>query len=188
MAETRWYVLAAGSNVAPASNLPAALDKLRERVAVRRVSTVVETAPVDAPGTPDFLNAALLVDSELEPGALKREVLRPIEAALGRVRGADPNAPRTIDLDLVLWEGGALEDPDHGVVLPEPDLATLAHLAIPVGELVPDWIDAESGLPLSQIAAGFEGVARRVELDGWDSPSRASGSEAERAPSPDGAL
>ncbi len=167
MTEGAWMVIAAGSNVEPARNLPAALRRLERQLGVESVSAIYETPPVDAPGTPDFWNAALLVRSELPPARVKLEVLRPIEAELGRVRGDDPNAPRPIDLDLVLWSGGPLEDPEAGLRLPDPDLAELAHLAIPASEVVPGWVPPGSGHTLAELAARFSGQAIPVEIEEW---------------------
>ena len=170
MPERGWLVVAAGSNIEPERNLPAALRRLRTRLEVERLSAIYRTPPVEAPGTPDFWNAAIRVRTDLAPGVVKHEILRPIEAELGRVRGDDPNAPRTIDLDLVLWSGGALDDRADKVRLPEPDLARVAHLAVPVAEVAPGWVDPTSGASLAVVAAGFAGRAERVELrspDDW---------------------
>ncbi len=164
------FVLGVGSNIEPASNLAAALERLRAETSVLAVSRVYQTAPVEAPGTPDFLNAAVLVSSRLSPARLKLELLRPIEAALGRRRGADRNAPRPIDLDIVLWTGGELEDQRHGLRLPDSDLTTFAHLALPVSELVPGWIDPRSGRTLAEIASGLSQPFRIVEVPGWGPP------------------
>lgn len=167
MSDEAWLVIAVGSNIDPGRHLPDALRKVGARLEVDRVSALYRTPAVDAPGTPDFWNAAIRVRSNLEPARMKHEILRPIEAELGRQRGADPNAPRTIDLDLVLWSGGAVEDEERGVSLPDPGLTTLAHLAVPVAEVAPDWIDPVSGVPLAGLATRFRGRAARVERDDW---------------------
>ena len=119
-------VVAFGSNIEPERFLPAAVRELARRVRLLAVSPVYQTPPVGAPGTPPFLNGALLVETSLSPRELRWQVLRPIEAALGRVRGEDPNAPRTVDLDLVLYEGRVCAEPD--LELPAPDV-------LPVGAL-----------------------------------------------------
>ncbi len=167
MTDAAWMVVAAGSNIEPERNLPAALERLRRRLEVEAVSAIYETPPVGAPGTPNFWNAALRVRSELSPARVKLEVLRPIEADLGRVRGDDPNAPRPIDLDLVLWSRGALEDPGAALRLPDPGLTRHAHLAIPASEVVPGWVDSASGRTLAQLAAALRERATRVETENW---------------------
>ncbi len=126
-------VIAIGSNIEPEKHLPTAIAALSEYVYIRAFSGVYETPPVGAPGTPPFLNMAVLVETDLTPAALRARVLRPIEQRLGRVRQPDPNAPRTIDLDLVLYrEGGR-------VCVVDADVAHYAHVAIPVAEIAPDW-------------------------------------------------
>ena len=64
----------------------------------------------DQPGTPDFLNAAVLVETTLDQKTLAG-LLRRLESDLGRTRTADRYAPRTIDLDIVVWDGRVI-DPD----------------------------------------------------------------------------
>ena len=163
MAEPGWLVVALGSNIDRERHLPAALERLAERMEVVAISGIYESEPVGAPGTPSFWNAAALIRSELEPARVKHEVLRPVEAELGRRRGSDPNAPRTIDLDLVLWSGGALADAEAGLRLPDPDLTTLAHLAVPVADVRPGWVDPESGLELERLAARLRERLTRVD-------------------------
>jgi 2-amino-4-hydroxy-6-hydroxymethyldihydropteridine diphosphokinase len=113
-----------GSNIRPEHYLPLAVRRLHDLMAVIRVSPVWETHAVGSDG-PNFLNAAVLVRTDLEPQALKEQVLRPLEAQLGRLRGADKFAPRTIDLDVLLW--------DDQVV--EPALWQQAHAAVPAARV-----------------------------------------------------
>jgi len=122
-------VVAFGSNIEPETNVPEALRLLGERVRILAVSGVYETPPVGNPDDPPFLNGAVLVETERPPRELRMDVLRRIESALGRVRTPDSNAPRTIDLDLILYEGEE----------PSPDLFEYAHVAVPVAEVAPDW-------------------------------------------------
>ncbi len=141
MSSKRVY-LSLGSNVAAERNLPRAIRLLAERVEVLALSRVWET-PAVPPSRGRFLNAAAALRTGLGPQALKREVLRPVEAALGRVRGADKFAPRPIDLDIIL----------HGGRLLEPDLWRYAHLAAPLADLIPGYTHPVSGETLAQAAA-----------------------------------
>lgn len=165
MTEGERVAVAVGSNIDPRDNLPAALHRLRERTAVVRVSRVYRTEPVGAPGSPPFLNAAVLLESDLPPARLRDEVLRPIESELGRRRGSDRNAPRPIDLDIAIHGGGRIEEP--GLRLPDPELAGRAHLALPLADVAPSWVHPESGLSLAAIAAPFAGRYEVVDLPGW---------------------
>ncbi len=80
-----------------------AVKWLARRLHVVGVSRVFETRPVGAPDAPMFLNAAVEVDCPLSPRELKFELLRPLERSLGRVRTADRNAPRTVDVDISIF-------------------------------------------------------------------------------------
>ncbi len=133
--------LSLGSNIAPEENLPRALALLRRRVRVREVSRVWQTPPYGTQGAP-FLNAAAAIETSLPADALKEEVLRPIEAALGRARGPDKFAPRPIDLDILLY----------GARLLEPDVWERPHLAVPLAEILPDYENPRTGEPLADAA------------------------------------
>lgn len=127
-------LVALGANVEPRANLPEAVARLAAAPGVRlvAVSRVWRTRPVGGPG-PDFLNAAVALETALDPDALRERVLRPIEASLGRVRGPDRNAPRPIDLDIAAVD--ALVDPARGI--PDPEIPARAHLALPLADVAP---------------------------------------------------
>jgi len=147
-----------GSNIRPAENLPRALRLLEARVSVVALSRVWESPAVGASG-PDFYNAVAVVLVPFSAARLKETVLRPIEAALGRVRTADPNAPRPIDLD-VLVEGSRVVD---------ADVWRHAYWAVPLAELAPGLRHPESGQPLATLARQLARRVslRRVEVPGW---------------------
>lgn len=118
-----------------------ALDLLCQKTGVQRVSSVWETPAVGSDG-PDFLNAAVWVETSLRLSAIKNEIIRPIEAQLGRVRTADKNAPRTIDIDILIDQEEAVE----------PALWEYAFLALPVAELLPDFSNPQTGESIRQTA------------------------------------
>ena len=130
-----------GSNIQPAKNLALGVDLLKQKVTILQLSSVWETASVGS-GGPDFLNLAALITTTLEAHELKHNVLRPLEAQLGRVRRADKNAPRTIDLDILLFDGRLLD----------PNLFRFAHRAIPVSEILPDY-RSDQGETLAEAAS-----------------------------------
>ena len=163
-------VIALGSNIEPRKNLPRALEKLRRRLTVTAVSHVYETAPVGAAGAATFLNAAVRAVTHRSPENLKWRVLRPIETELGRVRTGDKNAPRTLDLDLVLYGSLVLRDPERGLTLPDPDLPRHAHLALPVADVAGELRHPVTGTTLAEIAEAFRDtpgvrVLRADEID-----------------------
>ena len=121
----------------------------------------------------------MLLEVDFAPEELRRE-LRKIEADLGRVRTADKYAPRTIDLDLSLFGDQVLSGSDYQV--PDPELTRLAHLAIPLAELAPEYRHPNLEGTLRQIADRLRPgskVVRRSDLseqlNGLLAPRRSRG-------------
>ena len=135
-----------GSNIQPEHYLPQAVTLLGEQLDIQDVSSTWETPAVGAEA-PNFLNAAVLARTSLDRQDLKTEVLRPLEARLGRVRSDDKFAPRTIDIDLVAWYEQPLDD----------DLWRHAHAAVPVAELLPSTWSTTRRETLSQVARRLSG-------------------------------
>ncbi|GAB4482430.1 MAG: 2-amino-4-hydroxy-6-hydroxymethyldihydropteridine diphosphokinase [Anaerolineae bacterium] len=151
-----------GSNIDPEANLQQALRLLGQQIKVHAVSQVYESPAIDAAGRPNpdqppFLNAAVLAETSIEPMRLKYEVLRGIEAAMGRVRGEDKYAPRPIDLDIALYGDERHKDVEGRLTLPDPEIQTRAHIALPLADLAPGYIHPVTGQTLGEIAARFEG-------------------------------
>ncbi len=136
-----------GSNIQPERNLPlavrelpTAVQQLGEQMTILRASSVWESPAVGSSG-PNFLNAALLCQTSLAPEPLKWQVLRPLEARMGRVRNRDKNAPRPIDFDIITVDGR----------LHDPILWQYSFRAVPVAELLPN-LTSENGERLSDAA------------------------------------
>ncbi len=146
-----------GTNIQPEVNIQAAIQLLRDQVELRRVSTVWETPAVGSKG-PKFLNLVVEIRTNLEPDIVRQHVLRAIEARLGRVRSFDKNAPRTIDLDILIYDK----------VIMEPNIWRQAHIACPLATLLPNLQEPQSGFTLFQIAAELkrsEHVQLRSDLE-----------------------
>lgn len=163
-------VVLAGSNIDPERCLPEAVRYLRRRaeLSVVAASDCYQTAAVGSgDDAPDFMNAAVHLSTSLAPEEL-RDVLHSIEDQLGRVRTDDPNAPRTIDLDIIFYSD-LVKDFD-GWSLPDPDMMVRPHVAVPVAELVPDWVHPVSGRTASEIAESLTAddpsisLAKAIEL------------------------
>ena len=120
-----------GSNIQPEKNLTLGLNLLRNMVTISRHSSVWETPSVGSSG-PDFLNLAVLITTPLNTSELKELVLRPLEIQIGRVHSANKNAPRTFDIDIILFDGQLLD----------PNLWHYAHRAVPVAEIMPDYLSS----------------------------------------------
>ena len=149
--------IALGSNVEPEANLPRAARLLAEIGALRAVSMAYQNPAIGPSPAPDFLNAAVLVETNLTAEDI-RERLREIESDLGRVRTSDKYAPRVIDLDLCLLGSQVVETPE--LRLPDPDVLARAHLAIPLAELDPDFLYPTTGEPLRTIASRLATTAQ----------------------------
>jgi 2-amino-4-hydroxy-6-hydroxymethyldihydropteridine diphosphokinase len=146
---TQLAFISIGSNIDPERHLPLAIRCLREIGAVIAVSMVYQNPAIGMTPQPDFLNAAALVETELPPLTI-RDHLRRIEADSGRVRSEDKFAPRTLDLDLGML--GSVVHQDDLLTIPDPDILTHAHLAIPFAELAPDHPHPLTGEILQAIA------------------------------------
>ncbi len=156
-------LIALGSNIDRARNVPLALDRLRRHPDIRliAVSPLYESAAVGASTPqPPYTNAAVLIETNLAPADLKA-ALRSIEQALGRVRTADKFAPRPIDLDIALY-GQQIIDLD-GHPIPDPDIARAPHVAVPLADLAPDWVHPQSGLTLRQIATATHTTEKELK-------------------------
>ena len=116
----------------------AALGALLHNV---RVSTFHDTAPVGVGAQPRFLNGALIGTTDLGPGALLAALLE-IEGRHGR-RRPHPGAPRTLDLDLILYGDIVVEGP--GITVPHPRFRERAFVLAPLAEIAPDWRDPATG-------------------------------------------
>ncbi|MBI5822614.1 MAG: 2-amino-4-hydroxy-6-hydroxymethyldihydropteridine diphosphokinase [Chloroflexi bacterium] len=133
--------LSLGSNIDAEKNLPKAIELLGEVGKVAAVSSVWESESVGFDG-PNFLNACVLFLTPLQPVELKEEIIRPIEAKLGRIRGSEKNAPRTIDIDIVLFDETPLNT----------EFWEYAFVIIPLAELIPDFVHPVGGEKLSRFA------------------------------------
>ncbi len=105
-------VISAGSNMDPLANLDKAEDLLKEQLRILACAKRLTTGPLGFLDQPDFVNTAFLAETDLDAASLK-SFLRGVEDRLGRVRGPNKYGPRTIDLDIAVFNG---EIVDHDVV------------------------------------------------------------------------
>ena len=151
MTPSNRVLVSLGSNIEPEHYIPSALELLEEDGCfnVLAVSAIYQTPAVGPAGQAAFHNAAVLIETGLDPLALRTQ-LRRIESALGRVRTEDKYGPRTIDLDIVMIEGVTTEI--EGTPVPDPNIASHIHLAVPMADIAPEWVEPSTGLTLGQIA------------------------------------
>ena len=137
-------LIAAGSNLGNrALFLRRAIDELRKVMHVVRVSTFIETDPVDAP-PPKYLNAVVAGYTDLSPASLLNAP-HAIEMRLGR-RRTTRNAPRVIDLDLILHSAHLVRT--RSLTLPHPRYLGREFVRGPMRELGLAWRDPVTGTPL----------------------------------------
>ena len=117
-----------GSNIEPEYHLREAVRLLCEHGQVKAASNTWQSHAFGSDG-PDFLNACILFLTPLETSELKEQIIRPIEAKLGRVRGPDKFAPRTIDIDIILFD----EEPFGW------EFWSNAFVVVPLADLLPDF-------------------------------------------------
>lgn len=134
-------LISLGSNIDPQENLQAASRLLASMVDTIQFSSIWKSPAVGSSG-PDYLNSAALIQTNLSPQAIKTDILSPLETQLGRIRSDDKYMDRTIDLDILIF----------GDTVIDPELWTLAHLAIPASELMPAFINKVTGETLQEIA------------------------------------
>lgn len=149
---TRAYV-AVGSNIAPERNVLEGLRALAQRLSVVAVSTFYRTRPFERPAQDPFINGVAEVCTDLSPEGL-RDLLRAVEAELGRIRTEDKHAARTLDLDILVYDG--LVRHGQELTLPDPDVYRRPFLAVPLAELASELILPGTGRRVADVAAGLD--------------------------------
>ena len=159
--------LSLGSNIEPEHNLPEAVAQLARFGRIKAVSSVWQSAAVGFTDQPDFLNAAILLETELSARSLRQQAIARIENSLGRVRAENKNGPRPIDIDIMLF--------NHDVVsigsrrIPDQELLERSFVAIPMAEIAPDYVHPDVKKTLAEIALQFnpatEAIIRRDDIE-----------------------
>ena len=147
--------IALGSNLGDRDGyLRAALAALQPSIDRLRISTFHDTAPVGVGRQPTFLNAAAVGETSLSARALL-ETLLGVERDLGRERPF-PGAPRTLDLDLILY-GEAIIDEAPSLIVPHPRFRERRFVLEPLAEIAPDWRDPVTGKTVEELLRGLTG-------------------------------
>jgi 2-amino-4-hydroxy-6-hydroxymethyldihydropteridine diphosphokinase len=157
-------VIALGANLpsrvgAPRATLQAALAQLSAHgVHVVRVSFCYTTMAWPERSDPPFVNAVAQVETRLSPPELMA-LLQRTEISFGRAPAAK-NAPRTLDLDLLDYEGRIETGPPE---LPHPRLASRAFVLVPLADIAPDWRHPVTGKTVDELIAALPPDAREIE-------------------------
>jgi len=126
-----------------------------------RVSSFHDTEPVDVAGPqPTFLNAAAIGESTLSAPAIL-DVLLAIEAGFGRERPA-PKAPRTLDLDLILYGSDIIKTP--GLTVPHPRFRDRLFVLEPLAEVAADWVDPVTGKTVGELLKDIKSRTQNPKL------------------------
>ena len=150
------YLVALGSNIAHARHGPpphvvraacAALDAAPLYVVA--IGPVITSTPL-GPSRRRYANSAVIVETLLPPLALLSQ-LQAIETAFGRIRRGQRWRARTLDLDIILWTGGAWSD--DRLTIPHPEYAGRDFVLGPALRIAPDWRDPQTGLYVKQTHA-----------------------------------
>jgi 2-amino-4-hydroxy-6-hydroxymethyldihydropteridine diphosphokinase len=143
---------------APAKTIAAAIERLAECGRVTAHSALYRTAPVGYVDQPAFVNAAVLLETELAPLPLL-DALLGIERSFGRDRAAGPpKGPRTLDLDLLLYRDSVLDDlvvDEPGLTLPHPAMHQRRFVLAPLGEIAPEWRHPVLRRTIAELLAGL---------------------------------
>ena len=146
------YAIALGSNRphgrhgAPEGVVRAVVEELSALGTVEAISRIHRTAAIGPAGR-SFANAAVILATDLEPVALLAALKR-IERRFGR-RPGRRWGPRVLDLDIILWSGGAWQEP--GLLIPHAEFRARHFVLQPLAELAPDWRDPITGATMRQL-------------------------------------
>ena len=146
--------IALGSNLGDSLTiLEDALKTLAQTpgIALESSSSWYQTAPIGPP-QPDYLNGCALLKVQLNPEELLATLLE-VEKQFGRVR-TQRWGPRSLDLDLLLFDRVILETPK--LQIPHPRMRERAFVLVPLAEIAPDWIDPVSGKAIAQLLQGVD--------------------------------
>jgi 2-amino-4-hydroxy-6-hydroxymethyldihydropteridine diphosphokinase len=131
------------------ANLREAVRRTGALGEVRAVSSFYDTEPVGYLEQPRFLNGALLLETDLDPRTLMRELLA-VERAMGRERvGAIAKGPRVIDLDLLLFGDWVLWAEE--LILPHPRMEERRFVLEPLAEIAPEWVHPVLGVTVREL-------------------------------------
>ncbi len=154
MGEPVRVCIGVGSNIDPEMNVMRALECLDERIRITGTSTVYRTVPLGRSDQPPFLNCVWTASTCHDPSILKHSILSDVENDAGRIRTNDPWAPRTIDLDLILFGDSVIDD--GALIVPDPDIYTRPFLALPLLELDPALELPDTGRSITEVAGGMQ--------------------------------
>lgn len=142
-------VLLLGSNIDPEDNLVKAIRLLHDLGEIQRISRVWESQAIGATA-PNYLNACVIFVTQNDLEQLKEFVVHPIEKVLGRTQSVDKYSPRTMDIDVILFDGKPVK----------MDYWKSAFMLIPLSEVVPEYVN-----PMTSVSVLLD--AHRLKFQSW---------------------
>jgi 2-amino-4-hydroxy-6-hydroxymethyldihydropteridine diphosphokinase len=145
--------LSLGSNLEDRhNNLSMAIDFLKERMKIEKMSPIYETEPVGEKNQPKFLNMCIMGTTRL-PAATLLFMAKGIEAKLGRV---PLDSPRPIDIDIILFGDQVINTPPQ-LVVPHPRMAERAFVLMPLADIAPEAVHPVSKKTVKQMLEIVQG-------------------------------
>ena len=145
-------IILLGSNINPRENIKKCLFLLNEEICISTYSNIWITQSFGHDG-PDFFNLAILVNTPLDAKTIKTTLIKKIENDLGRIRFKDKYAPRTIDIDIMVFNDEVID----------PDIWNKVFMAVPIAELKPDLKNLKNNQSLEKVAQKLKS-SQRAEL------------------------
>ncbi len=157
--------LGLGSNLEDRrGHLDMAVDFLKERLKIEKLSPIYDTAPIDLPGQPRFLNMVVQISTRLSAQTLLF-MAKGIEAKLGRV---PLDTPRPIDIDILFFGDQVINTPPQ-LVVPHPRLVDRAFVLVPLADIAADLVHPGNKQTVKQM---LEAVQGREEVKPWADPNK----------------
>ena len=146
--------LCLGSNLGERErNLTQALTLLSQKIKLAKLSSIYETEPIGYKEQPFFLNIVCQISTDLSPEELLN-LAKTIENKMGRVPSF-PNAPRLIDIDILLYDNQIIDT--QNLVIPHPRMTERAFVLVPLVEIAPGLVHPQAGKSIAELAANVEG-------------------------------
>lgn len=156
--------LGLGSNIGDRRKyLEQALDFISQRMKIVEQSSIYDTAPMENPDQPRFLNMVVRVETSLQPDQLL-PLLKGIESKMGRTP-SKPNSPRPIDIDILFYGDRTWDSPS--LVIPHPKIAERGFVLVPLNEIAPRLVHPVTKKKvremLKELNKGVQGILKFEE-------------------------